>query len=134
MSTVIGVPVTRISCGVLIERVRTWSAIEEVIFLLLTQEALTMGAIAELTDQPHQVILAAIARLMQFRQVELRPMPDGAAFGVSPFGLKSFRDGHPLPTFPMRVPSRFEALRSYGHLLAGREHRSTRLSTAHPFD
>lgn len=106
MSLLIAVPIARISCTVVIERAGAWSAIDEVILLMITKQALTMTELAALTDQPHQVIVASIARLMRFRLVEVVLGDGGPALRASAFGLASVTGGHPLPVFPTRTGRR----------------------------
>jgi hypothetical protein len=102
MSLLIAVPIARIGCTVVIERARAWSAIDEVILLAIMQQARSMVELATLTDQPHQVIVASVARLMRFRLVEVELRDDGPALRASAFGVASVTGGHPLPVFPTR--------------------------------
>lgn len=102
MSLLIAVPIARISCKVVIERARAWSAIDEVILLTIVQQARTLVELTTLTDQPHQVIVASVARLMRFRLVEVELRDYGPALRASAFGVASVTGGHPLPVFPTR--------------------------------
>ena len=102
MSLLIAVPIARISCTVVIERARAWSAIDEVILLTIMEQARTIVEIAMLTNQPHRVIVASVARLMRFRLVEVELDDEGPALRASAFGVASVTGGHPLPVFPTR--------------------------------
>jgi len=102
MSLLIAVPIARIGCTVVIERARAWSAIDEVILLTITQQARSITELAALTDLPHQVVVASIARLMRFRLIEVELLEAGPALRASAFGLASVTGGHPLPVFPTR--------------------------------
>lgn len=107
MTEIIAIPVARIACRVIIDRSRAWSAIDEVILLILTQQARSMREIAALTDQPHQLVVASVARLMRFRLVEVTLGEAGAALKISAFGQAAISSGHPLPVFPSRSSRRF---------------------------
>lgn len=106
MSALIAVPVFRIGCKVGIDRGRAWSVIDEVILWAITRQSKTITSLSADADLPHQVVVAAIARLMRFRLVEVTINDAGAAFRSSQYGFKVISSGEPLPFFPKRISRR----------------------------
>lgn len=106
MSTLIAVPVYRFGCKVGIDRGRAWSAIEEAILWAITRTSKTIRALAEEANLPHQLIIASIARLMQFRLVEVAVINDEVTFQASSYGFKVITSGDSLPFFPKRISRR----------------------------
>jgi hypothetical protein len=102
MSVLIAIPVYRISCRVGIDKGRGWSVMEEIVLWSMTRQSRTIGALVAETQLPRQIIVAAIARLMRFRLVEVTLMEGGAAFRASAYGFKEISGGKPLPVFPKR--------------------------------
>jgi hypothetical protein len=94
--------VYRISCRVGIDKGRGWSVMEEIVLWSMTQQSKTVGALVAETQLPRQIVVAAIARLMRFRLVEVSLSDNGAAFRASEYGFKAISSGHPLPVFPKR--------------------------------
>jgi len=105
MSVLIAIPVFRISCRVGIDKGRGWSAIEEIVLWSMTRQSRTIGTLVLETGLPRQIIVAAIARLMRFRLVEVA-VGEGAAFRASEYGFKTISGGNPLPVFPKRYTKR----------------------------
>ncbi|MGH6963772.1 MAG: hypothetical protein ACREE0_04780, partial [Phenylobacterium sp.] len=107
MSEIIAIPVSRIACRVFIDKSRAWSAIDEIILLLLARKPTAIRELAALTDQPHQVVVASVSRLMRFRLVEVSLGVGGAELKVSASGQAAILSGNALPVFPSRSSRRF---------------------------
>ena len=102
MSVLISIPVFRISCRVGIDKGRGWSVMEEIILWSMTRQSRTVSALVAETKLSRQIIVAAIARLMRFRLIEVTLRQDGAAFQASAYGFKAISSGKSLPVFPKR--------------------------------
>jgi cardiolipin synthase len=102
MTVLITIPVFRISCRVAIDKGRGWSVMEELLLWSMTRQSKSIHALVEETRLPRQIIIAAIARLMRFRLVEVVMTDGGAAFRASEYGFKAVSSGNPLPVFPKR--------------------------------
>jgi cardiolipin synthase A/B len=101
MSTLIAIPVIRISCRVAIDKGRGWSAIEELILWSMTRQSKTVSALVSETRLPPQIIFAAIYRLMRFRLIDVA-VGESASFRASEYGFEVITSGKPLPVFPKR--------------------------------
>jgi hypothetical protein len=102
MSVLIAIPVYRISCRVGIDKGRGWSVMEELLLWSMTRQSKSIQALVDETRLPRQIVVAAIARLMRFRLVEVVLTDGGAAFHASEYGHKAVSSGNPLPVFPKR--------------------------------
>jgi hypothetical protein len=102
MSVLIAIPVYRISCRVGIDKGRGWSVMEEILLWSMTRQSKSIQTLVEETRLPRQIVVAAIARLMRFRLVEVALSEGGAAFRASDYGFKAVSSGNPLPVFPKR--------------------------------
>jgi cardiolipin synthase len=102
MSVLIAIPIYRIACRVGIDKGRGWSVFEEMVLWSMTRQSKSIDTLVAETRLPRQIILAAIARLMRFRLVEVAVLDSGAAFRASDFGFKAISSGNPLPVFPKR--------------------------------
>lgn len=102
----IAIPVFRIFCKVGVDRGRGWSVIEELVLWSVARQSKSVTQLSEETRLPQQMIVAAIARLMRFRLLEVSITGGGAAFRVSEFGFKATSSGNPLPFYPTRVTKR----------------------------
>jgi cardiolipin synthase A/B len=102
MSVLIAIPVYRISCRVGIDKGRGWSVMEEMVLWSMTRQSKTVAALVADLRLPRQIVVAAIARLMRFRLVEVTLIEGGAAFRASAYGFKAISGGNPLPVFPKR--------------------------------
>jgi hypothetical protein len=102
MSVLITIPVFRISCRVGIDKGRGWSVMEELLLWSMTRQSKSIHALVAETRLPRQIIVAAIARLMRFRLIEVVMTDGGAAFRASEYGFKAVSSGNPLPVFPKR--------------------------------
>lgn len=133
MSILIAVPVYRFSCKVGIDRGRAWSAIEEIILWSITRTSKTISALVEEANLPHQLVIASIARLMQFRLVEVAVVDDQVTFRASGYGFKVITSGESLPFFPKRVSRRvsFVIERTSGDFFPTRQ---VRLMSSHRLD
>jgi hypothetical protein len=106
MTVLIAIPVFRVSCKVAIDKGRGWSVIEELVLWSMARQSKAISALADETGLPHQIVVAAIARLMRFRLVEVSVDGGGATFRASSFGFKAISSGNPLPFYPTRMSKR----------------------------
>jgi cardiolipin synthase len=106
---VVAVPVTQTHCRAYLDYSRDWSVIEDAVLLMLAlgKEASRVEDIAAAASLRHQVVVAALSRLMRFRLVEISTNDKGAAFVASQVGLSLALDGRPLPRLPQEVLQRF---------------------------
>jgi cardiolipin synthase A/B len=102
MTVLIAIPVYRISCRVGIDKGRGWSVMEEILLWSMTRQSKSIQALVDETRLPRQIVVAAIARLMRFRLVEVAMIDGSAAFRASDYGFKAVSSGNPLPVFPKR--------------------------------
>ena len=102
MNVLIAIPVYRISCRVGIDKGRGWSVMEELLLWSMSRQSKSIQTLVEETRLPQQIVVAAIARLMRFRLVEVALSEKGAAFRASNYGFKAVSSGNPLPVFPRR--------------------------------
>jgi cardiolipin synthase A/B len=102
MSILIAIPIYRIACRVGIAKGRGWSVIEELVLWSMTRQSKSVSALVAETKLPRQIILAAIARLMRFRLVEVNVRETGVTFRASEHGFKAISSGNPLPVFPKK--------------------------------
>lgn len=102
----IAVPVFRVSCRVGIDKGRAWSILEELVLWELSRQAQSIASLAAAANLPHQLIVAAIARLMRFRLVEASTKGSRVAFHASQHGRNLVEAGHALPFFPKRYTKR----------------------------
>lgn len=125
MSLIIAIPIYRISCKVEIDKGRSWSVIEELLLWNIRSEPATFAELAERSALPRQMVVAAIARLMRFRLVDV--VPDGATvkFRASAYGVETVTGGYSLPFFPKRISRRanFVIERASGDFFPAREIR-----------
>jgi hypothetical protein len=103
MTVLIAIPVFRVNCKVGIDRGRRWSVIEELLLWSVTRKAKSITTLVEETGIPHQIVTAALARLMRFRLVEVDLAAEYATFRASDFGFRAVVGGNPLPFYPTRV-------------------------------
>ncbi|RYB04328.1 phospholipase D-like domain-containing protein [Lichenibacterium ramalinae] len=96
----IAIPAYQVSCAVRIDTGRAWSVIEEITLWASARRPNTIGGFAEEARLPRQVVVAAIARLMRFRLVELELGDGGPRFRASPYGREIVEGGLLLPFFP----------------------------------
>jgi hypothetical protein len=106
MTVLIAIPVFRVSCKVAVDKGRGWSVIEELVLWSTARQSKTISVVAEETGLPHQIIVAAIARLMRFRLIEVSVSGGGATFRASSFGFKAISSGILLPFYPTRISKR----------------------------
>lgn len=102
----VAIPVFRVSCKVGVDRGRGWSAIEELVLWAVGRQSKSVTQLSEDMCLPHQIVVAAIARLMRFRLVEVAITSGRATFRASDFGFKAISSGNPLPFYPTRVTKR----------------------------
>jgi hypothetical protein len=80
--------------------------IEETILWAVTRQSKSIKELSTEAGLPHQVIIAAIARLMRFRLIEVALTDRGMSFHASEYGFKTISGGNPLPFFPKRISRR----------------------------
>lgn len=133
MSIAIAIPVFRISCKVEIDKGRSWSVIEELLLWAIAREPKSITVLAEGCALPRQIVVAAIARLMRFRLVEVVLGGGGVAFRASEYGFSCLASGNTLPFFPKRQSRRvsFVIERASGCLFLNRD---VRLLSRHRLD
>jgi len=102
----IAIPAFRVSCNVGIDKGRAWSVIEEIILWSSAREPQSIAKLVAGSGLPRQVVVAAIARLMRFRLVELSVKDNGVSFRTSAYGREIVESGRPLPFFPKREKRR----------------------------
>lgn len=106
MSVIIAIPIARVACRAVIETSRAWSVVDEALLLTLARQPTTLAGLGEGLDLPHQVVVASVSRLMQFRLVEVALSDNGSTFQLSDFGRNAVTGGNPLPVFPKRSSKR----------------------------
>ena len=84
----IAVPVHYLRCKVWTDETRDWSVVHEVILLDLARTCLTLDALCEDTLLPRQVVIAALARLMRHKLVEVASAAGCVFFGASTSGAE----------------------------------------------
>ena len=102
----IAIPVFRLSCNVGIDKGRAWSVIEELMLWALAQKARSIAQLSSESGLRRQLVVAALARLMRFRLVELSVEANGATFRASDYGREVVSSGRSLPFFPKRETKR----------------------------
>lgn len=106
MTVLIAIPVFRVFCGVGVDKGRGWSVIEELVLWSTARQSKSIRALSNDSGLPSQIVIAAIARLMRFRLVEVALTSNGAEFRASEYGFKAISGGNPLPFFPTRIKKR----------------------------
>ncbi|MCF1449905.1 phosphatidylserine synthase [Agrobacterium vitis] len=106
MTVLIAIPIFRVGCKVEIDRGRSWSVVEEALLWAVARQGRTIAWLKEQADLPHQIVVGALARLMQFRLVEALVSENGASFKASAYGLRIVTGGDALPYFPKRFSKR----------------------------
>jgi cardiolipin synthase len=96
----VAIPVHQVRCKIWTDETRDWSIVHEVVLLTLAPSCLTLDALAEALALPRQVIVAALARLMRHRLVEVAASAGWVFFGLSAGGAELMRGGGALPRFP----------------------------------
>ena len=106
---IVAVPVTQIHCRAYMDHSRDWSVIEEAVLLMLAlvKDASRVEDIVASAGLRHQIVVAALSRLMRFRLVEISTNDGGTAFVASQVGRSLALDGRPLPRLPQEVMQRF---------------------------
>lgn len=125
MSSRIAVPIFRVSCNVGIDRGRPWSVMEELLLWAVTRKAKAVGELCVESSLPRQIVVAAIARLMRFRLVEVSIESDIPAFRASEYGVQTLKSGQALPHFPTRYHKAvsFVVCKATGEVFATRDVR-----------
>lgn len=103
MSVQVAIPVYYARCRVWTDESRDWSVVHEALMLTLARAPCTLESLGHDVSLPRQVVVAAVARLMQHRLVEVVSADDAMAIRASPAGFEFVRNGRPLPRFPREV-------------------------------
>lgn len=106
MSVLIAIPVVRMTCKVWIEKVKAWSAIDELLLWSIARQPKTVDELLSESKLPLQVVIASASRMMRFRLVEVTLKSTGMAFQASDYGFKVISSGDTLPSFPKRYSRR----------------------------
>lgn len=96
----VAVPVHHVRCRVWTDETRDWSIVHEAVLLTLGPACLTLDALADDLALPRQIVVAALARLMRHRLVEVAASAGRVFFGASAVGAELARGGGTLPRFP----------------------------------
>ncbi len=96
----IAVPALRVSCVVGIDKGRAWSVVEEVVLWACNRRPWSIADLAAAANLPRQVVVAALARLMRFRLVEVAVEGERTAFQTSRYGRDVASNSLVLPFFP----------------------------------
>lgn len=123
MSVRVAVPIFRVSCTIGIDKVRSWSVVEELLLWAVTRTGKTIAELSAESSLPRQIVVAAIARLMRFRLVEVSIEAHTPAFRASEYGVQILRSGERLPHFPTRYwkNASFVVCRATGCVFATRD-------------
>lgn len=123
MTVRVAVPIFRVSCKVGIDKVRSWSVVEELLLWAMTRSAKTIAALSAESSLPRQVVVAALARLMRFRLVEVSIEAHTSAFRASEYGVQILRSGEKLPHVPTRYWKNvgFVVCKATGNVFATRD-------------
>jgi hypothetical protein len=106
MTNLIAIPVVRMTCKVWIEKVKAWSAVDELLLWSIARRPKTVEELLLESKLPLQVIIASASRMMRFRLVEVTLQAAGMALQVSDYGLSVVKSGEALPSFPKRYSRR----------------------------
>jgi cardiolipin synthase len=123
LSVRVAVPIFRVSCTIGIDKVRSWSVVEELLLWAVTRTGKTIAELSAESSLPRQIVVAAIARLMRFRLVEVSIEAHTPAFRASEYGVQILRSGERLPHFPTRYwkNASFVICRATGCVFATRD-------------
>jgi cardiolipin synthase len=100
MTISVAIPIYRVNCVAIVERVRAWSVVDELVLLSLVKDAMPIPKLVEGMNLNHQVVLASVARMMRFRLIEVSVIENEVFLGATPFGREIVRSGEAMPTFP----------------------------------
>ncbi|CAI8836670.1 PLDc_2 domain-containing protein [Pseudomonas sp. IT-P2] len=106
MTNLIAIPVVRMTCKVWIEKVKAWSAIDELLLWSIARRPKTVEELLLESQLPLQVIIASASKMMRFRLVEVILQSAGMALQVSDYGSSVVKSGEALPSFPKRFSRR----------------------------
>jgi len=103
----VALPVHYIRCKVWTDEARDWSIVHEAILLTLGPACLTLDALAQDLDLARQVVVAALARLMRHRLVEVAAAANLVFFGTSAAGAELATGQGVLPRYPREAKRSF---------------------------
>ncbi len=123
MSVRVAIPIFRVWCMIGIDKARPWSVIEELLLWGVTHAGKTITELSVESSLPRQIVVAAIARLMRFRLVEVSIDGQNPAFRASEYGVQTLRSGSKLPHFPTRYwkEASFVVCKATGSVFATRD-------------
>jgi len=96
----VALPVHSVRCMVWTDDARDWSIVHEAVLLTLGPACLTLDALAQDLDLARQVVVAALARLMRHRLVEVAAAANLVFFGTSAAGAELAAGTGVLPRYP----------------------------------
>ncbi len=102
MSALVCIPVHRVKCQVLVDEGRAWTPVEELILWGISRKPLSIAELANEAGLSHQIVVAAVSRLMRFRLAKLAVVEGAHKFAASASGAKAVASGDSLPYFPKR--------------------------------
>jgi cardiolipin synthase A/B len=103
MSQIVAIPVKRMSAKVVLEKGRSWSAVDELVLWALSRAPMSATALAEEADLPRRVLIEIIIRMMRFRLVEAVLVEGAPAFQVTEYGSNVVTSGSEIPTSKRRM-------------------------------
>lgn len=96
----VALPVHSVRCKVWTDDTRDWSIVHEAVLLTLGPACLTLDALAQDLGFARQVVVAALARLMRHRLVEVAAAANLVFFGTSAAGAELAAGTGVLPRYP----------------------------------
>lgn len=128
MSALVCIPVHRVKCQVLVDEGRAWTPVEELILWGISRKPLSIAELAIEAGLSHQIVVAAISRLMRFRLAKVAVADGSHKFAASASGANAVASGNALPFFPKRseVWISFVLEQVTGQVLRAREVRRIR--------
>lgn len=123
MRRLIAIPVFHLTCKVGIDKGRAWSVVEELLLWGVAESPRTIDELVSASSLPRTVVVAALARMMRSRLVEVSVVAGSARFNASRVGAALV--GNTLPYFPKRISRRvsFVVDRATGALFRRRDVR-----------
>jgi hypothetical protein len=103
MTTVVAIPIRRVSAKAILEKGRGWSAVDEIVLWALSRETQSASKLAEEMDLPRRVVLRIILRMMRFRLVESDFVNGLPAFRTTAYGSAVVASGSEIPTAKQRL-------------------------------
>jgi len=103
MSTIVAIPIRRMSAKFVLEKGRGWSAVDELVLWALSRKPMAATLLAQEIDLPRRVVLEVIIRMMRFRLVEAVLVDGMPAFQTTEYGSHVVSSGSEIPTSKLRM-------------------------------